>query len=247
MRLFGAWGAMVWRYDGEFLSLAAVRGGQPGSAERMVERFQGRQRPLESLPPGRVVLTRSAQHCADVETDPSATAELRAYARERGFRSFLQVPMLRGADCVGVISVSRVQAGAFSPAEIAVLQTFAAQAVIAIENARLLTDLQDRTRELTRSVDQLTALGEVGRAVSSSLDLDTVLSTILGRAVQLSGTAGGTIFEYDEIAEEFSARATLNADEGASAAVRATRLRKGEGAVGQMAVTREPFQIPDIA
>jgi signal transduction histidine kinase len=87
----------------------------------------------------------------------------------------------------------------------------------------------------------------VGRAVSSSLDLDTVLTTIVGRAVQLSGTDGGTIFEYDEDAEEFSARATLNADEGQSAAVRATRLRRGEGAVGQMAVTREPVQIADIA
>src|SRR5204863_533281 len=117
----------------------------------------------------------------------------------------------------------------------------------AIENARLLTELQARTRELTRSVDQLTALGDVGRAVSSSLDLDTVLTTIVGRAVQLSGTDGGTIFEYDEGTEEFSPRATLNADEGQSAMLRTTRLRRGEGAVGQMAVTREPLQIPDIS
>src|SRR4029077_1124893 len=80
-----------------------------------------------------------------------------------------------------------------------------------------------------------------------SLDLDTVLATIVGRAVQLSGTDGGTIFEYDEGAEEFSARATLNADESQSALLRVTRLRRGEGAVGQMAVTREPIQIPDIA
>jgi two-component system, NtrC family, sensor kinase len=74
-----------------------------------------------------------------------------------------------------------------------------------------------------------------------------VLTTIVGRAVQLSEADGGTIFEYDEIAEEFTARATLNPGEGQSAAVRSTRLRRGEGAVGQMAVTREPFQIPDIA
>src|SRR5262249_45302311 len=121
------------------------------------------------------------------------------------------------------------------------------QAVIAIENARLFNELQARTQELTRSVDQLTALGDVGRAVSSSLDLDTVLNTIVGRAIELCGTDGGTIFEYDEDAEEFTARATINADEGQSAVVRAARLRKGEGAVGRMAVNREPFQIPDIA
>jgi two-component system, NtrC family, sensor kinase len=65
--------------------------------------------------------------------------------------------------------------------------------------------------------------------------------------VQLSGTDGGTIFEYDEAAEEFVPRATLNADESQLALLRATRLRRGEGAVGQMAVTREPLQIPDIA
>src|SRR5439155_11475857 len=148
---------------------------------------------------------------------------------------------------LGVIAVARREAGGFTDDEIALLKTFADQAVIAIENARLLTELQARTQELTRSVDQLTALGDVGRAVSSSLDLDTVLTTIVGRAVQLSGTDGGTIFEYDETAEEFSARATLNPDEGQSGVVRATRLRRGEGAVGQMAETREPVQIPDIS
>src|SRR5712691_6156195 len=151
--------------------------------------------------------------------------------------------MLRHDEVVGMITLSRREAGGFTDDEIALLKTFTDQAVIAIENARLLTELQARTQELTRSVDQLTALGDVGRAVSSSLDLDTVLTTIVGRAVQLSGTDGGTIFEYDEATEEFSPRATLNADEGQSALLRATRLRRGEGAVGQMAVTREPFQI----
>jgi GAF domain-containing protein len=168
-------------------------------------------------------------------------------ARARGFRSWVGVPLLRQDEAIGTISVTRREPGGFTNDEIALLQTFADQAVIAIENARLLSELQTRTQELTRSVDQLTALGDVGRAVSSSLDLDTVLTTIVERAVQLSGTDGGTIFEYDEAAEEFSARATLNADEDQSALLRATRLRKGEGAVGQMAVTREPFQIPDIA
>jgi signal transduction histidine kinase len=157
------------------------------------------------------------------------------------------VPLLRHDEAVGTLGVSRGEAGGFTDDEIALLRTFADQAVIAIENVRLLSELQARTQELTRSVEQLTALGDVGRAVSSSLDLDTVLTTIVGRAVQLSGTDGGTIFEYDEGTEEFLPRATLNADEGQSAMLRATRLRRGEGAVGQMAVTRAPIQIPDIA
>jgi signal transduction histidine kinase len=172
---------------------------------------------------------------------------VRANAPVRGYRSMVVVPLLRDDEAVGTIGVTRREPGGFTDDEIALLQTFADQAVIAIENARLLTELQARTQELTRSVDQLRALGAVGRAVSSSLDLDTVLTTIVGRAVQLSGADGGTIFEYDEGAEEFSARATLTADEGQSALLRATRLRRGEGAVGQLAVTREPIQIPDIS
>ncbi len=71
--------------------------------------------------------------------------------------------------------------------------TFADQAVIAIENVRLFKELQARTADLTRSVGQLTALGDVGRAVSSTLDLQTVLATIVSRAVQLSEMDAGAI------------------------------------------------------
>jgi len=198
-------------------------------------------------PHSRVVRGRVVLHVADARSDPRLPEAIRNVAVVRGYQSLVVLPILRHDDAVGAISVTRREPGGFTDEEITLLKTFADQAVIAIENARLLTALQGRTQELTRSVEQLTALGDVGRAVSSSLDLDTVLSTIVGRAVQLSGTDGGTIFEYDEGAEEFSARATLNADEGQSALVRATRLRRGEGAVGQMAVGREPIQISDIA
>jgi GAF domain-containing protein len=76
------------------------------------------------------------------------------------------------------------------------MEAFADQAAIAIENARLLSELQARTQELTRSVGQLTALGEVGRAVSSTLDLETVLTTIVSRAVQLADLEAGAIYGY---------------------------------------------------
>jgi signal transduction histidine kinase len=134
---------------------------------------------------------------------------------------------------------------AFTDKQIALLQTFADQAVNAIENVRLFTELQARTQELTRSVDKLTALGEVGQAVSSSLELETVLSTIVARAVQLAGAQAGTIWEYDEPAEEFRLRVTQNAPDSLVPR-RVATLRKGEGAVGRLAVTHEPVQIPDI-
>src|SRR5215831_1775281 len=224
--------------------MAAARGGLPGSAEAARERFQPPHRPTSA--PEQVVLTKRMHHVVDVATDRSCSSEFRRHAANRGFRSFVAVPMLRGGDPLGLIVVSRAQPGAFSTAEIALLQTFADQAVIAVENARLLTELQARTADLTRSVGQLTALGEVGQAVSSSLDLETVLTTIVSRAVQLSGLDGGVIFEYDEAAEEFAQRAAAEPAGALTEARRTARIGKGEGVVGRTAVTLAPAQVPDI-
>src|SRR6185295_14456440 len=118
-------------------------------------------------------------------------------ARARGYRSNVAVPMLRDGVPVGTINVTRREPGTFSGHQIQILETFASQAVIAIENVRLLKELQSRTEALSKSVGQLTALGEVGQAISSTLDLDTVLQTIVQRAVQLTGLDGGSMYEYD--------------------------------------------------
>ncbi len=99
---------------------------------------------------------------------------------------------------------------------------------------------------MTRSVEQLTALGEVGRAVSSTLDLETVLSTIVSRAVQLSGLDGGVVFEYDEPTEEFVQRVATETGGTLAEVRRTTRFRKGEGVLGRTAITLEPAQVPDI-
>jgi signal transduction histidine kinase/putative methionine-R-sulfoxide reductase with GAF domain len=244
MRLLGTWAAAVFRYDGELVSLAAARGGLPGSPDAARELLEAPHRP--TLAHEEAVLTRRVHHVVDVETDPACSPEFRRHAAARGVRSFVAVPMLRGSEALGVIAVSRAQPGGFSPAEIALLQTFADQAVIAVENARLLTELQARTAELTRSVGQLTALGEVGQAVSSSLDLETVLTTVVARAVQLSGLDGGVIFEYDEAAEAFAPRAATEQAGALAEAQRTAHIRKGEGAVGRTAVTLEPAQVADI-
>src|SRR2546427_726351 len=134
------------------------------------------------------------------------------HRRRIGYRTLLIAPLLREGLAIGVIVMRRMEVKPFTDKQIALLQTFADQAVIAIENVRLFQELQARTRELARSVDELKALGEVGRAVSSTLDLETVLATIVSRANQLSGTDAGAIYEYDEEAAVFHLRATQNLD-----------------------------------
>ena len=125
----------------------------------------------------------------------------------------------------------------FTPAQIKLLETFADQAVIAIENVRLFQELEARTRELAQSVGELKALGEVGQAVSSTLDLETVLTTIVSHAVQLSGTDCGVIYEYDESEQEFHLRASHRMEEEVVETLRAAPIQLGEGATGQAATS----------
>jgi GAF domain-containing protein len=154
--------------------------------------------------------------------------------------------MLRGNRALGLIAVTREDPTPFPDQLVELLRTFADQAVIAIENVRLFNELQAQTAALRRSVEQLTALGEVGRAVSSTLDLETVLTTIVARAVQLSGLDAGVVFEYDESAEEFVQRAAAATGGALAEARRTTRIRKGEGALGRTAITLDPVQVADI-
>jgi len=173
--------------------------------------------------------------------------EGRHRAQISGYRTWIGVPMRGRSGAVGAIAVARREQRAFSDADISLLQTFADQAVIAIENVRLFTELQQRTSELTLSVEKLTALGEVSQAVSSSLDLEMVLDTITERARQLAGADGGAIYEYDAVSQQFFLRATRNVDATLIQALRAAPLRKGEGVMGRAMETREPIQIADIA
>jgi signal transduction histidine kinase len=154
--------------------------------------------------------------------------------------------MVHNGATVGWISVTRAEPGPFSDKQIALLRTFANQAVIAIENVRLFKELQARTEALSRSVSELQALGEVGQAISSTLDLQTVLSTIVARATQLSDTDAGVIYEYDDQREVFLPRATEHLEAEIIETLLATPVRKGEGATGRLAEVQEPIQLPDI-
>src|SRR6516165_886487 len=103
---------------------------------------------------------------------------------------------------IGCLLLRRPVVEPFSDKQIALLQTFADQAVIAIENVRLFDEVQARTRELSQSIGELRALGEVSQAVNSTLDLETVLTTIVAKATQLSNTDAGTIYVFDDASRE---------------------------------------------
>ena len=163
-----------------------------------------------------------------------------------GYRSVVSVP-LRGRDgTIGVISLFRQQVRPFSDRHVELLETFADQSVIAIENARLFEELQERTAQLARSVEEQRALADVSQVVGSSLDLQQVLTTIVDHAVQLSGTAGGAIYEYDETDDLLHLRATQTFDDRLTEVLRAAPLKLGEGAVGRAAENHTPVQIEDI-
>jgi two-component system, NtrC family, sensor kinase len=242
MRLCEATFGWVLTFDGELLHLRSLANTNPEGADALREVFP--MAPSRASAAGRAILTGNVVHIPDIWEDPEY--EFKATARAKGFRSSLAVPLLHRGRPIGAIAVSRPNPGVYSEAAIEQLRTFADQAVIAIENARLFKELEARTAALGRSVEQLTALGEVGRAVSSTLDLETVLTTIVSRAVQLSGLDGGVVFEYDGAAEEFVHRAATETGGRLAEARRATRVRKGEGVVGRTAITLEPVQVPDI-
>ena len=111
---------------------------------------------------------------------------------------------------------------------------------------RLFQELQERTSELVRSVEELKAFGEVGQAVSSTFELETVLTRIASHAVQLTGAAGGAIYEYDEETEEFQLKGSHQMEKEFVEALRASPIRLGGGPLGQAASSRTPVEVTDI-
>ncbi len=234
--------ALIFRVDGDVLRRVAHYGPIPISRV-------GETRSISRLRMGgRAIIDRETIHIHDV-----STPEVQAEFPESGFAgthtestTILVTPLLREGVPIGVIVIRRTDVRPFTEKQIALLKTFADQAVIAIENVRLFQELQDRTGELARSVKELKALGEVGQAVSSTLDFETVLSTIVGRAVQISGTNGGVIYEYNEATHEFLLRASHSMEKEVVDGLRETPIRLGQGAAGQAATIRAPVQVPDL-
>jgi signal transduction histidine kinase len=172
--------------------------------------------------------------------------EGRADALRLGHRTILSVPLLRKDEAIGSLSLRRTEVRLFTDKQIELATNFADQAVIAIENARLFDEVQARTRELTKSVEELQALGEVTQAVNSTLDLQTVLTTIIAKAVQLSGTEAGAIYGYDERARELRLRATCGMDQELIDALTGQHIGIDDAYAAAAFAEGEPAQIADL-
>jgi signal transduction histidine kinase len=157
----------------------------------------------------------------------------------------LGVPLLRDGVPIGVIVLMRTHVRPFTDKHIELVETFADQAVIAIENVRLFDEVQARTRELAQSVEELQALGEVTQAVNSTLDLETVLATIVAKAVQLSNTDAGVIYVFDELDQTLQVRATYGLSDELVAAIRGQPAGASD-ALRRAIQDRQPLEIADI-
>jgi signal transduction histidine kinase/DNA-binding response OmpR family regulator len=233
--------AQIHLMEGELLKLARSSGLSQEGIDYMTSHPVGADR--GSLI-GRVSLYGRTQQITDVVADPDYGRI--EFQRLAGLRTTLGVPMMLDDELVGVLVVWRTEVDPFGDRETEVLTTFATQAAIAIRQVHLHGALEARQQELSQKVDQLEALGEVGQAVSSSLDPDQVLAMIIMHAVQLSGTDGGSIFEFDDTDEAFVIRTAHGTSTELVDVLRRTYIGLNETLVGRAAKEGRPIQVPDL-
>jgi signal transduction histidine kinase/uncharacterized membrane protein len=193
VRLCGARLAFIYRFDGQFLRMVADYATPTEFKKWMADHPI---KPGRDSASGRAALERRTIHIHDVRADPEYSFGAKDV---EAFRTVLTVPMLKGDDLLGVILTYRLEVRPFTEKQIALLETFADQAVIAIENVRLFDEVQARTRELTEALEQQTATAEVLRVISSSPgDLVPVFEAILANATRICEAKFGNLFLYEE-------------------------------------------------
>ncbi len=231
-------------YDGEFFRLAAERNVPPAWAEWVRGPFRpGPKHPLSRFVKGEAPFQiEDLQELARVTDEPMP----RAGVELGGIRTLLYVPLRKDGVLFGVITAYRKEVRLFTDKQISLLQNFAAQAVIAIENTRLLNELRQRTDDLSESLEQQTATSEVLQVISSSPgELETVFEAMLANATRICGAKFGTLYLYD--GDAFHAAAFHNAPPAFIQERKRAPLYPGPNtSLGLAARTKQVAQIVDI-
>ncbi|MEH2562205.1 GAF domain-containing protein [Bradyrhizobium sp. AZCC 2289] len=193
-RLIGGFTATVMLFIGDALHLVALTPTNAAADEAMKASFP---RPLSEFPPFALVRGGETVQFADTEAEnvPPLNRQL---ARLRGYRSMVFTPLMNSGAPIGILSVTRIQTGTFPAHHVQLLETFADQAVIAIENARLFDEVQAKTRDLSEALQQQTATADVLKVISrSAFDLETVMNTLARSASELCAADLSALFLRD--------------------------------------------------
>jgi GAF domain-containing protein/anti-sigma regulatory factor (Ser/Thr protein kinase) len=237
-RLCHAKHAIIFQVEGDSLRLVK----QYGSLAPLSD--DGRLPVRRDLVAGRAVIDRRTMHFADILAEPrSELASAQELALRMGYRTVVAAPLMRQGEPVGVLGVWRTEVRPFSDSEVALLETFADQAVIAIENVRLFNELQDRNKALTEALEQQTATGDILRVMSSSpTDLQPVLEAVAERAARLTTATDGQVYLVDGDSVQRAARYGPLPVDSASDRLPITRDR----VTGRVVLDRSAVQVLDL-
>jgi len=246
VRICGAKFGVLWLSEGDGFRAVALHGAPPAFAEARRREPWIRTNPGTGL--GRAAATKQPVQTADIRQEPAYLNDPQRFAvlDHARARTMLTVPMLKDNEMTGAIGIYRQEVRPFTDKQIELVRSFASQAVIAIENARLLKELRQRTADLGESLEQQTATSEVLRVISSSPgELEPVFKTMLANAVRICGAKFGSLFLYDGDAYRMVAQHDLPA---ALAEYRRREpvLRPGPAtSLGRMTRTKRVTQIAD--
>jgi two-component system NtrC family sensor kinase len=240
VRLCSAERGLVFRFDGQLLRFTVGHNVSPEFRDFL----EGNPIvPGRNSNAGRAALERRTVHNLDVQNDPEYSY---GGSRVDPYRTVLAVPMLRGGELFGVFVIYRHEVRPFTDSQIALMETFADQAVIAIGNVRLFDEVQARTEDLRESLQQQTATADVLKVISrSAFDLQTVFDTLISSAVKLSGASAGTICLRE--GDGYRYLATSNMEDGFKRFLLGHPPTPGRAsAAGRVLLSANVESIPDV-
>jgi GAF domain-containing protein len=236
--------SFVIRFDGKVMNFASCFGLNAEGLDVFRSLFP--RTASDDTVSGRAILQRAIVEISDVEADAAYGMQSQRLARTVNYRSIVGVPLLHEGNPIGAFAVARANPGSFPERQIALLQAFADQAVIAIRNVRLFDEVQARTEELTESLDQQTATAEVLKVISrSAFDLQPVFDAMAENAVKLCEAERAFIFRFD--GKQLRAVATYNVGPEVRQFVDQNPIIPGRHSVSaRAALERRTVQVPDV-